>query len=81
MDQSLEFPRRLVGERQSGSEPSWWLPDEDAGADYFADVSRSADGSAVDSSLEGVLDDGLADDIAAAWGLGSEADDLLADLV
>jgi hypothetical protein len=35
----------------------------------------------VDSSLGGVLDDGFADDVAAAWGLATEIDDLLADLV
>jgi hypothetical protein len=57
------------------------LPEQEAGADYFADVSRPADRSVVDSSLERVLDDHLADDIASAWGLGSVADDLLADLV
>jgi hypothetical protein len=70
-----------AGELASGSEPKWWLPDQDAGADYFADVSRNAAGSAVDSSLEAVLDDGLADDVATAWSLGSEVEDLLADLV
>jgi hypothetical protein len=64
-----------------GSGASWWVTDEEEGVDYFADVSRNADDSAVDSTLEGVLDEGLVDDIAAVWALGSEADNLLADLV
>jgi hypothetical protein len=65
----------------SGSEPGWWLPEQDASADYFADASRTVDGAAVDSSLDGLWDDGLADDVADAWGLGSNIDDLLVDLV
>ena len=80
VDQSPNSQGSFSGELGSGSEPSWWLPEQDAGADYFADVSRPRR-SAADSSLEGTLDDDLADDIASAWGLGSEIDDLLADLV
>jgi hypothetical protein len=76
-DQSQNSQGSFLGELGSGFEPSWWLPEQDAGADDFADVSRPV----ADSSLEGTLDDGLADDIASAWGLGSEIDDLLADLV
>lgn len=71
----------LSDELRSTSEPRWWLPDEVETADYFADVSRRADEATVDSSLEQMLDDGLADDIAAAWASGSEAGELLADLV
>jgi hypothetical protein len=80
-DQTSDSRGGLVVGPRNGSDTSWWVPDEDEDADYFADVSRNANGSGLDSSLEGVLDEGLADDIAAAWALGSEADNLLADLV
>jgi hypothetical protein len=81
LDLSPNSPGSFSAQPSGNATLSWWLPDEAEGADYFADVSRHGDGAEVDSSLEGVLDDGLADDIAAAWGLGSEAGDLLADLV
>lgn len=68
----------IAAERENRSDPSWWLPDED-GRDSYTDGPRRVDALAIDSALERLLDDVLADDVAAAWGQEMGALDLLAN--
>lgn len=79
---SLERPESetlLGAEAEDESDPDWWLPEEQAG-ESRVDVARQMDAIAVDSALERLVDDDLANDIATAWGQEAGEQVLLADL-
>jgi len=50
-----------------------WLPEKHEELDYFA-IAGATDAVELEASLEPLLSDALADDIAAAWGQGSSLD-------
>jgi len=66
---------------EDGSETQWWASDEEAADDDIALSRWAGEATAEDASIESLWDDGLADDIADAWALGTDADTLLADLI
>ena len=66
--------------RESDAEAAWWVAEDEEPTDYFAGLGEQGDESA-EASLRGLLNEGLADDIAHAWALGTASDGLLDDLI
>lgn len=74
-----ELDTSLGAEGESSADSDGWLPQAE-NHQPFADAARRVDALAVDSALERLLDDDLADDLATAWGQEAAEQVLLADL-